>query len=71
MLIVRFEVLTEATMKATVLWDIVPCSLAEADRRSQVPAASFIKDDCVSRLKSRSSSTRRHGPISQNCPLHY
>jgi hypothetical protein len=29
----RFQVLTAASMKSTVLWDIAPCSLVEVDRR--------------------------------------
>jgi hypothetical protein len=34
---VRFQVLSEANIKMTVLWDIVPCSLVEVDRRFRSP----------------------------------
>jgi hypothetical protein len=30
---VRFQVLTEASMKFTVFWDVAPCSHVEVDRR--------------------------------------
>jgi hypothetical protein len=32
---VRFQVLTVASMKITVFWDIAPCRLVEIDRRSR------------------------------------
>jgi hypothetical protein len=31
--IVRFQVLTAASTKVTVFWDVAPCSLVENDRR--------------------------------------
>jgi hypothetical protein len=31
--LVRFQVLTAASMKTTAVWDTAPCSLVEADRR--------------------------------------
>jgi hypothetical protein len=31
---VRFQVLTAASMKMTVFWNVAPCSLAEIERRS-------------------------------------
>jgi hypothetical protein len=30
-LLVRFQVLTAASMKMTVFWDVAPCSLLEID----------------------------------------
>jgi hypothetical protein len=32
-LLVRYQVLTAASVKVTVFWDIAPCSLVEIDRR--------------------------------------
>jgi hypothetical protein len=32
MLYVRFQVLTAASTKVTVFWDVAPCSLVEIDR---------------------------------------
>jgi hypothetical protein len=29
----KFQVVTSASMKMTVFWDIAPCSLVEVDRR--------------------------------------
>jgi hypothetical protein len=34
-MLVRFQVLTAASMKVTLFWDIAQCSLVEVDRRHQ------------------------------------
>jgi hypothetical protein len=31
--VVRFQLLTVASMKMTVFWDVTPCSLVEIDQR--------------------------------------
>jgi hypothetical protein len=33
---VRFQVLTAASMKMTVFWDVAPCSMVDTDRRFRV-----------------------------------
>jgi hypothetical protein len=40
--LVRFQVLTAASMKVTVSWDVAPCSLAEIDRRFRGASAAII-----------------------------
>jgi hypothetical protein len=40
---IRFQVLTEASMKITVFWDVVPCSLVEVYSRSEAVAASIVR----------------------------
>jgi hypothetical protein len=55
--VVRFQVLTTASMKMTALWDIASCRLVEADRRQDAP------------LKRRSASTRLHGAISHKAVI--
>jgi hypothetical protein len=40
---VGFEILTAARMKMAVFWVVVPCSLVEVYRRSEVLSASIIR----------------------------
>jgi hypothetical protein len=40
---IRFQVLTAASIKSTVLWDIVPCGLVDVYRRFRVLIASIIR----------------------------
>jgi hypothetical protein len=55
--LVRFQVLTAASVKLTVLWDMAPSSLIEADRR-------FRSAYCLHH-QHRFTCKRLHGDISQ------
>jgi hypothetical protein len=48
----------------TAFWDIAPCSIVEQTNISEVRTASIIKV-----MKSRSTSTRLHGGISQKAVI--
>jgi hypothetical protein len=41
---VRFQILTAASIK-TGFWDVAPCSLVEADRRSEVRTAVIVMNN--------------------------
>jgi hypothetical protein len=50
---VRFQVLTAASMKMAVFWVVVPCSLVQVYRVSEVLAASIIRAMSKTRTKKR------------------
>jgi hypothetical protein len=72
--IVRFEVLTAASMKMTVFWYIAPCSLVEIDRRFRgayclhnqgsaptrrnIPEGCHVHTRCRENLKSHSVTSK-------------
>jgi hypothetical protein len=67
---VRFQVLTAASMKMAVFWDVAQCSLVEIDRRFRGLTAFVIRAialmmEAVRPLKRRSISGRLHGATSQ------
>jgi hypothetical protein len=59
--LVRFQVLTAASVKLTVFWDMAPCSLIEADRR-------FRSAYCLHH-QHRFTCKRLHGDISQKAAV--
>jgi hypothetical protein len=66
--IVRFQVLTAASMKIAVFWDVAPCSLVEVYRRLialMMEAATSISETSVNFYQSTrrniiQSSSREH-----------
>jgi hypothetical protein len=73
---VRFQVVTAASMKFRVLWDVVPCSLIVVDRRFRgVYCLHHQGDECpddgeYAPLKRRSATVRLSGDTSQKT-LHF
>jgi hypothetical protein len=66
----RFQVLTAASMKFRVFWDVAPCSHVEVDRRFRgtyllLPSSSPWWWRQYTPLKRRSTSTWLHGVTSQ------
>jgi hypothetical protein len=67
--VVRFHVLTVASVKMTAFWDIAPCSLVDVDRRFRGAYCLHHQSNPHRPLKRRSTPTRLHGAISQKAVI--
>jgi hypothetical protein len=65
---VRFQVLTAATMKVTVFWDIAPCSLVQIDRRFKGVSLMMELVSLSETSANFHETTRRNIP--EYCQLH-
>jgi hypothetical protein len=58
--LVRFQILTVASIKMAVFWVVAPCGLVEVYRHSEVLAASIIR---------KMSDYRLNGTTTQKTPI--
>jgi hypothetical protein len=67
--LLRFQVLTAASMKIRAFWDAAPCNLVGADRRFKGAYCLHHQGDRWALLKCQYNPTRLHGATSQKAVI--
>jgi hypothetical protein len=67
----RYQVLTAASMKMIVFWDIAPCSPVVADHISEVRTASIFRAMMMEAVRKSETSVYYNETIRRNIPEDY